>query len=654
MIQWDKLPPEGLDIYEKKNDIIYSGLNLADAVPVDMSIPEDVHKYVGEHLTYQADGLTRNVYFRKHAVQTSWLQDGVWVAEPAVRGLFSGRTLFSAGDFKSGWLRPPLKYAQTVSLSGADVWQNDFDYIGCPLARFRPCRFDNQADERYALDTKNGFLRLSLSGDDFAHAAYLRQILNMTITTNGNTQTVSNRPDPPYTPQIKSLELSYTASCPLAPAAGDTEPAFYQVYPFGIQRQFAPSFTLLPVYGLQGELYIGIEGLRPPETISVLFQVSEGSADPLSNPEPVRWHYLSADNRWTPLDAHDVEDHTGGLLNSGLIIFAVPPDASAAATVMTGGLCWLRASVAGGAGAICRIISVQAQAIETAFADILQTGNAYKAPVAAGTISKLVLSNALVKKISQPYASAGGSPGESDPDFRLRVSERLRHKQRAVNIWDYEHLVLQQFPRVYKVKCLNHTGLRAAQGSAHPYLQDTWPGHVTVVTVAEAGATTDGNPVLPYTPLGTLAEIRQYLLTIINPFVQLDVVNPLFEQVQFDFKVRFLAGYDVKVYTELLDGAIGKFMSPWAFATGIDIEFQGKISKSVVLKFVEDQYYVDYVSCFRMNHWIDPDAGTVDYDVEEATGTTSRSILVSYYDPGTGQKHLITPILTETATCDCS
>jgi hypothetical protein len=618
-----------------------------------MSAPEEMNKYIGEHVTYQADGLTRNVYFRKHAVQTSWLQDGIWVSEPATRGLFSGRTLFSTGDFRSSWLRPPLKYAQTVSLSGADVWQNDFDFIGCPLARFRPCRFDDQKDERYALDTKNGFFKLSLSGDDFAHAAYLKQILNMTITTNGKTQTVSNRPDPPYTPQIKSLELSYTASCVLAPGAGNTEPAFFQVYPFGIQRQLAPSFTLLPVYGLQGELYVGIAGLRPPGTISMLFQVSEGSADPLSTPEPVQWHYLSRDNRWTPLDSHDVEDHTGGLLGSGLILFAVPPDASTTtAAMMTGGLTWLRASVAGGAGAICRIISVQAQAVEAAFADILQTGNEYKAPVAAGTISKLVLSNALIQKISQPYASAGGNARESDSDFRLRVSERLRHKQRAVNIWDYEHLVLQQFPRVYKVKCLNHTGLRAAQGSTPPYLQETWPGHVTVVTVAEAGSTTDANPLLPYTPVGILADIRQYLMTIINPFVQLDVVNPLFEQVQFDFRVRFLAGYDVQVYTELLNGAIEKFMSPWAFATGVDIEFQGKISKSVVLKFVEDQYYVDYVSCFRMNHWID--AGTVDYDVEEASGTTSRSILVSYYNPDTGQRHLISPILTETATCNCS
>lgn len=655
MIQWDKLPPEGLDIYEKKNDIIYSGLNLADAVPADMSAPEDLNKYVGEHVTYQVGGLTRNIYFRKHTVLVSWLQDGIWVTEPAARGLFSGRTLFSTGDFKSTWLRPPLKYAQTVSLPGDDVWQNDFDFIGCPLGKFRCCCFEDQKDERYAVDAKNGFFKLSLSGDDFAHAAYLKQILDMTITTNGNTQTVSNRPDPPYTPLIKSLELGYTASCALAPAAGTTQPAFYQVYPFGVQRQLTPAFPLLPVYGLQGELYIGVEGLRPPETISMLFQLSEGSADPLSTPEPVQWHYLSGDNRWTPGDSHDIEDHTGGLLSSGLLIFAVPPDASTTGTaMMPGGLTWLRASVAGNAGAICRIISVQAQAVEAIFADILQTGNEYKAPVPAGTLSKLVLSNPLIKKISQPYASAGGSPRESDSDFRLRVSERLRHKQRAVNIWDYEHLVLQQFPGVYKVKCLNHTGLRPAQGSTSPYLQETWPGHVTVVTVAEAGGTAGGNPLLPYTPLGTLSDIRGYLQAIVNPFVQLDVVNPLFEQVQFDFKVRFLEGYDVHVYAELLNNAIEKFMSPWAFATGVDVEFQGKISKSVVLKFVEDQYYVDYVSCFRMNHWTDPDTGAADYDVEVATGTTARSILVSYYNPDTGQRHLITPILTETATCDCS
>jgi diaminopimelate epimerase len=33
----------------------------------------------------------------------------------------------------------------------------------------------------------------------------------------------------------------------------------------------------------------------------------------------------------------------------------------------------------------------------------------------------------------------------------------LRHKNRAITIWDYEHIILQKFPEIHKVKCLNHS-----------------------------------------------------------------------------------------------------------------------------------------------------------------------------------------------------
>lgn len=653
LIEWDKLPPEGLDIYEKKNDVIYSGINLSDAIDADANAAEDVNKYFGERVTFEVGDITRNIYFRKHTVRTSWLQDGVWVIEPATRGLFSGRTLFSSGDFRASWLRPPLKYAQTVNLSGAEVWQNNFDFISCPLARFQPRTFNSHEDEKFSIDTKNGFLKLSLSGDDFAHDEYLKQILNVTITTDGNTQRVDNRPDPPYTPLVKSLEINYTSTASLAPASGESRQAFYQIYPFGIQRQESFPFFLVPPYEYEGELYLGLDGLQAPQSISVLFQVSEGSANPLSQRQPLIWSYLSRANRWTPLDSHAISDYTDGLLISGLIIFSLPADAASTALLMGGTLTWIRASVAHDPKAICKIISVQSQAIEVMRSDIQKPGNDYTAPVPANTISKLVVSSPVIKKIAQPYSSFGGRPRESDSDFYVRVSERLRHKGRGITIWDYEHLVLQQFPEIYKVKCLNHTGLRAAQGSAPASINEAWPGHVTVVTVPKLSGSGAGDPLLPYTPLGTLSAVRQYLEPLLSPFVQLDVLNPQFEQVQFDFKVRFLAGYDVKTYGELLQKAIEAFLSPWAFDGGADIEFQGKLSKFVVLKFVEDQYYVDYVSCFKMNHWIDLDAGTVDYDVEEALATTSRSILVSFHNPDTGEKHLINPIVTETATCDC-
>ena len=38
-----------------------------------------------------------------------------------------------------------------------------------------------------------------------------------------------------------------------------------------------------------------------------------------------------------------------------------------------------------------------------------------------------------------------------------RISERLRHKGRAITRFDYERITLEQFPEIWKVKCINHT-----------------------------------------------------------------------------------------------------------------------------------------------------------------------------------------------------
>ncbi|MEO8960803.1 MAG: hypothetical protein ABI325_02915, partial [Ginsengibacter sp.] len=105
---------------------------------------------------------------------------------------------------------------------------------------------------------------------------------------------------------------------------------------------------------------------------------------------------------------------------------------------------------------------------------------------------------------------------------------------------------------------------------------------------------------------------------------------------------------DESFYKKLLNNEIEKFLCPWAFADGKEISFGGKISKSTLLNFVEERPYVDFVTCFKMNHIIRRNV-EVKPDVEEAVASTSLSILVSYYDEPTDTKHII----NTTALCNC-
>ncbi len=142
---------------------------------------------------------------------------------------------------------------------------------------------------------------------------------------------------------------------------------------------------------------------------------------------------------------------------------------------------------------------------------------------------------------------------------------------------------------------------------------------------------------------------------LISPFVNLVVTNPQFEEVQFDFAVTFLPNYDIDFYSKQLNGEIEGFLTPWANGSGTDIEFGGRIEKSVVLNFVEERSYVDFVTCFKMNQFVRDDEGNITtalYDIEEAVASTARSILVSYSSTdanGVVTRHLI----GSPANCNC-
>ena len=151
----------------------------------------------------------------------------------------------------------------------------------------------------------------------------------------------------------------------------------------------------------------------------------------------------------------------------------VPKIATDDNTLLDEGYYWLRASVSTYADAVCEFVGVHTQALRAVFKNNNNDPTHLESSLEAGTISKLVDRLPSIKKVKQIYASFDGFPKESDSVFYTRVSERLRHKDRAVTIWDYEHLLLEKFPKLYKVKCLNHTSPTS----------ETAPGNICIIAI---------------------------------------------------------------------------------------------------------------------------------------------------------------------------
>jgi WD40 repeat protein len=502
-----------------------------------------------------------------------------------------------------------------------------------------------QSFTRFSNNLRQGFLRLQLD-HSFLQEMYPKLIAEAALP--GGTGTV---PNAPYVPMMASLSVDYTATqvvnygeMKLADFEGRIEQLFHlspfgfsEVFPIAdqanpgkvlVDRHLVPHFPVTVTAEdesqteemAEGTLYIGIEKLQPAQNLSILFQLAEGSEAKDLPAQPVIWSYLS-NNRWVDFDSDEIiTERTNGLLTSGIIEFAMPKEMSSGDSMLpeasSGGLHWIKASVYENSAAVCKLIALHTQAALASFRDHNNDPSHLQTALAAQTIAKLKSRIAAIKSVAQPYASFGGKMAESDTEFQVRVSERLRHKGRAVTLFDYERLVLEAFPEVYKVKCINHTSLT----SEHQ------PGAVKLIVVPDLRNKNAVDPFAPRLSLNKRESIKKFLQALVSDFVQIEVSDPQYEEIYVDFKVRFKQGVDKGFYQILLNKEIINFLSPWLTDEGADLQFGGRIHRSVILKYIEDRSYVEFITDFRMDRFID---GVVEEDIEIATASTSSSVLVS-------------------------
>lgn len=566
------------------------------------------------------------------------------------------------------WQNPPSYYksqtkdvvstAPKVSISYllSGVWSvpeggKDFETsaysLSIPTQDRESGAIDLSENVSYDAAARSGYARLVLNGD-LGFKQYQIDLANYLAKIDPKP---ASHPGPPILgPFATAVSMAYAATqkIPLDSSSVDAYDRriarFFHVAPFG-QAEQHPALIggsvvhLVPQFDFERDghrteseaaLYIGVTGLKPPQNLALLFQVADGTADPLSQkPDPhLHWSYLRA-NEWIPFANSDVMDETGGLLKSGIVTIAMPRDASDSNTLLPGGMHWIRAAVASESDAVCRLIMVAAQALKATFVD-KNNDPAFPAKVLpAGTISKLDQPTAAVKAVTQPFPTFGGSGAEGSTAFYTRISERLRHKDRAIALWDYERLILEAFPQIYRAKCLNHTQYEPTENGSGVY-KELAPGHVTVVTIPNQQFQNLRDPLRPYTSLGLLEEIGRFLRKRLSCFVTLHVKNPQFEEVLVGCHVRLREGLDEAFYETRLREAITRFLSPWAFPGGGYPSFGGKIYKSVLINFVEEQPYVDYVTNFQLFHvFVDSDGVKQRNERNEVEGSKAVSILVS-------------------------
>ncbi len=456
-------------------------------------------------------------------------------------------------------------------------------------------------------ENKNGPVRLSLA-QSFLHELFPR-IYTLALSSQKEDVLIPNEP---YTPFAETITLNYTAKSSIVLGSSKTNYEsngvfLFHEHPFGQTEEHAYLRNLLdfvddddnkdflvPTYCKGGELYIGLENVEKLQTVSLLVQVLEGSENPQTNSftgkQKVEWSVL-CDNYWKNLDSnYMISNETDNFLKSGIVKFSIPLEATSTNSLLPAKLFWVKAKIHKNFDAVCKTIDIVAQSVLAEFSDSKNELSHLENGLAAKTISKLVQRVAKVKSVSQPFNSFNGNPQESNEAYYRRISERLHHKNRAITLWDYEHIILQQFPEIHKVKCLNHS-------SELSFLS---PGNVLIVVIPDIINKNVFDIYQPRVSKATMNAIQNWVNKLNTLHVNAKIINPDYEEVTVELKVKFHKGFDENYYAKVLNKDITKLLSPWAFEKSASIEFGITLHRSALINYVEMLEYVDYIEDVKL------------------------------------------------------
>lgn len=700
-ISWKNKPESLRDHYDAYRRNINAGIlaqklsagNTAGQISLQAGLQKDLKRMSDSAAINSLRIVPDDNYFtvKTHYLKdTKWFPDGaIAVALPLFGHLSVDRDSSDAG-FTTSRLLSPLLIKKGVDINKAVLTNylskqpaalqskvkktpraisTDFE-----VAKFNPGFKKTEINTGvFDQSVRNNYLRLTLE-NSFLHEMYVN-LYSLVMMEKARTGADLVIPNLPYTPEIAAMTMDYKASASsvFAFASGATSQEKFKNFkersvqlfhelPFGQREQHVflkeqchfletdarRNLRLLPAFTAEGEFYIGLMNARASDIVSLLIQVVEGSEDPLAptfkDDQVVQWFAL-VNNEWQPLNADYIsKNSTNNLLRAGIVRIQLPAGANPSNTMLDSGYHWIKAQLPEGLRhtSVCRIAGVYAQAAEAVFSDQQNELSHLMSAVPAGSIKRFVAMPPMVKGLNQPFASFGGSATEEDLKFYMRVSERLRHKNRAVNIWDYERLVLQHFPSVYKVKCLSHTSISQPDDPAGYF--ELNPGYVSLIVIPDIRNQESFDPLRPRASRNLLREIENFIAPLNSLHVKFNADYPDYESVFLDFSVRFHKSYDPNAYIKILNDDLVRYLSPWAYGDFSGISFGGSIYKSVVIAFIENRPYVDYVSKVKMFHRKnESDKNSADKNF--ITVSSTRAILVSV------RNHAIS-LIDNQHTCD--
>ncbi len=523
---------------------------------------------------------------KNHSFTTnvSILNNGSW--QPQTKSQIQNCRLFTSVDKK-------LKDHQAIDIENVEL----FKPISMGIA-------DEELD--LGLKTRNGFLKLTLASPEsaFGHQEYPLR-LSETLESNAKARPKKKKslPKAPYTPMLNKVSIDYGASSTFSisgSAAAQTEDfaeKVYRLHPFGSEQIYpndaGGTRAFFKPFDHDGNLLLGINTSNHRGLLSIYFSLADDSERNKSD-STIRhqWSYLS-ESGWTRLKPEAViRDGTKGFLCSGIVVLDLPEDLIAEHAEMPGSCAWLKISSNADSENFCSLRRVKTHAV------LLTRSEDDNAEFDAQSIrwSDLEWSPQAtiggLNSIVQLDGFANISKAEDRWKMITRVSERIRHRSRAITAWDYERLILERFPFVGKVLCLPNCS-RQVTGNQ--------PGNLLIVVTPLVldSAETVGNP--PKLSAVHLQDIHNYVNQLSTAFNTIEVSNPSYESVQVRCTAIFEDYASSGLYIDRLNADISRYLNPWD-SYGYGLNFNQTIKREDVYSHIYNLDYIKFVTDFSMLH----------------------------------------------------
>lgn len=459
----------------------------------------------------------------------------------------------------------------------------------------------DESINQFNKDKQTGFLKFTLTNPPMGFGFDLYpKIFVSTVTENARPNSLLSGdkpqqplPNSPIYPIVSDIRITYIAKSKfqfdekkLFENNPLKEEKCYHLHPFGIENIFKEGKPIkknfIPELSEEGYLFIGLENLKLPQELHLLFHTRRSEQWEIGHNPEVKWQYLSREE-WVDFEAEGIlNDGTRNLMVTGIISFELPLKMTKQNDILPGNCYWIRAKTRQKADLHSEIINIYTNAGSATY-HFDENSKDHPTSIPAFSISELAEPMEGVLNIIQPLDSTNGTGQELETIFHNRVAERIRHKNRCLTRWDIEHMLLNRFDELNQVKCIGYNG----------HEKFISKGEIVIVAIPKVSG--EKQFFEPKLSPELIEEIRDYLRQHTSPFLKLEIRNPSYEYIRLKAKIMF-NGKSTGRYIRELQKDLLQFICPWFFNDNVDASLGGSIKKSALIQFVESRPYVAFLT----------------------------------------------------------